>query len=195
MKPAFVMIKYYPKLSPFTNTWDDLVNDSEEPLYFGILNYNNTVASTFRARVKPQDAKAALVMLTYLFLEHHTVEDSLLFDSLMLLIKQSSEGSDVHFNSIGKSNRVFAWFVVNFLAMSIMFHFFIDYRLLVAPMPFKKVPLSEEHCGMLVHNKHILIKLQEMPEGGVLTLTNFGPPPPSFIVNFMQKLFPPLSCT
>jgi hypothetical protein len=107
---------------------------------------------------KPQDVKAALVMLTYLFLEHHTVEDLLLFDSSMLLIKQLSEGSDVHFNLIGKPNCMFACFVIDFMAMSILFDSFIDHRLLVAPMPFNKVPLSEEHCGMLVHNKHILIK-------------------------------------
>ena len=97
-------------------------------------------------------------MLTYLFLEHHTVEDLLLFDSLMLLIKQSSEGSGVHFKSIGKPNRMFAWFVVDFLTKSMLFDSFIDHRSLVAPMPFKKTPLSEEQCGMLVHNKHILIK-------------------------------------
>ena len=95
-----VLINYFPKLGPFTNTWDDLVNDSGEPLHFGILNYNNTTASTFRARVKPRDVKSALVMLNYLFLEHYTVEDSFLNDSAMLLIKQSSEGTNVHFNSI-----------------------------------------------------------------------------------------------
>ena len=116
------------------------------------------MASTFRARVKPQDVKAALVMLTYLFLEHHTVEDSMLFDSSMLLIKELSEGSGVHFNSIGKPNCMFAWFVVDFLAMSILFDSFIDHCSLIACMPFKKVPLSEAHCAMLVHNKHILIK-------------------------------------
>ena len=75
----------------------------------------------FPARVKPRDVKAALVLLTYLFLKHHTVEESLIFDSSMLLIKASSDGADVHFNSIGKPNRMFAWFVVDFLAMSIFF--------------------------------------------------------------------------
>ena len=64
----------------------------------------------------------------------------------------------MHFNSIGKPNRVFAWFVINFLAMSILFDSFIDHCLLVAPSPYKKVPLSEEHCAMLVHKKHILFK-------------------------------------
>ena len=83
------------------------MNENGEPLHFGILSYSNTTASTFCARVKPRDVKVALVMLTYLFLEHHTVEDSMLFDSSMLLIKESSEGSGVHFNLIGKPNRMF----------------------------------------------------------------------------------------
>ncbi len=43
-------------------------------------------------RVKPRDVKTALVLLNYLFLEHRTVENSLLVDSSMLLIKESSEG-------------------------------------------------------------------------------------------------------
>ena len=102
------MFKYFPRLGPFTNTWDDLVNDSGEPLLFGRLNYNNTTASTFRDRVKPRDVKSALVMLNYLFLEHHQVEDSFLNDTAMLLIKQSTENANVHFNSIGKPNHMFA---------------------------------------------------------------------------------------
>jgi hypothetical protein len=53
---------------------------------------------------------------------------------------------------------MFAWFVIDFLAMSMLFDSFIDHCSLVAPMPFKKTPLSEEHCGMIVHNKHIIIK-------------------------------------
>jgi hypothetical protein len=134
------------------------VNENEDPLHFGILSYSNTAISTFCVRVKPRAVKAVLVMLTYSFLEHHTVEDSMLFDSSMLLIKASSEGAGVHFNSIGKPNRMFAWFVVDFLAMSILFDSFINHCLLVAPMPFKKVPHSEAHMAMLVHNKQILIK-------------------------------------
>ena len=101
-------------LGPFTDTWDDLVDDNGAPLHFGNLRYHNSHASTFCERVKPRDIKAALVLLTYLKLEHHTVEDSLLFDSSMLLIKASSEGVGVHFNSFGKPNRMFVWFVIDF---------------------------------------------------------------------------------
>jgi hypothetical protein len=154
------MANYKPWLGPFTNTWDDLVNEDGEALHFGVLHYNNVSSSTFRSRVKPRDVKAALTMLSYLYLEHHTIEecDSLLFDSSMLLIKASTKGAGVHFNSIGKPNHMFAWFVIDFLSMSILFDTFIDHRSLLAPMPFKKVPLSAAHAATLVHNKHILIK-------------------------------------
>jgi hypothetical protein len=111
--------------------------------------------------VKPQDVKAALTLLSYLFLEHNNVDanKSLLIDSSMLLIKASSEGAGVHFNSIGNPKRIFAWFVIDFLPVSIIFDSFIDHRLLHAPVPYKMVFLSESrHMGMLVHNKQILIK-------------------------------------
>ena len=85
------------------------MNDKGEPLYFGKLNYTNSTSSkTFWGHVKPRDVKTALVLLNYLFLEHHSVEDSMLFDSAMQLIKASSEGAGVHFNSFGKPNRMFA---------------------------------------------------------------------------------------
>ena len=113
-------------LGPFTDTWDDLVNDNGDPLHFGMMHYTNAV-STFRERVKPRDVKTALVLLNYLFLEHHTVENSSLVDSAMLLIKESSEGAGVHFNSIGKPNSMFAWFVIDYLSMCILFDTFIEY--------------------------------------------------------------------
>ena len=77
---VFLAFKYKPMLGPFTDTWDNLVDDDGAPLHFVSLRYNNAHASRFRERVKPREVKAALVLLTYLFLEHHTLEDSLLFD-------------------------------------------------------------------------------------------------------------------
>ena len=120
-----------PMLGPFTDTWDDLVNDNGDPLRFGMMHYTNAT-STFCECVKPRDVKTALVLLNYLFLEHHTVENLLLVDSSMLLIKASSEGAGVHFNSIGKPNRMFAWFVIDYLSMCILFDTFIEHRSLVA---------------------------------------------------------------
>jgi hypothetical protein len=146
-------------LGPFADTWDDLVNDNGDQLRFAMVHYTNAT-STFRERVKPRDVKTALVLLNHLFLEHHTIDvgDSFLFDSSMLLIKASSEGAGVHFNSIGKPNSMFAWFVIDYLSMCILFDTFMDHRSLVAPKPYTKNPMSEELIAMLVHNKQILIK-------------------------------------
>jgi hypothetical protein len=130
-KDLFLAINYNPKLGPFTDTWDDLVDDFGSKLHFGKISYQNNYVSRFQERVKPRDVKAALVLLSYLKLEHHTIDigDSLLFDSSMLLIKASSEGANVHNNSFGKPNSMFAWFVIDFLSMLILFDTFIDHRL------------------------------------------------------------------
>ena len=71
--PSFLPYKYRPLLGPFTDTWDDLVNDNGDPLCLGMMHYTNAT-STFCECVKPRDVKMALVLLNYLFLEHHTVE-------------------------------------------------------------------------------------------------------------------------
>jgi len=53
---------------------------------------------------------------------------------------------------------MFAWFVINYLSMCILFDTFMEHRSLVAPIPFKNVPMSKEnifHTG-LVSDKHKL---------------------------------------
>ena len=159
-KDVFLAINYNPKLGPFTDTWDDLVDEFGSKLHFGKMRYQNSNVSRFQERVNPRDVKAALVLLSYLKLEHHTIDvgDSLLFDSSMLLIKASSEGANVHNNSFGKPNSMFAWFVIDFLSMLILFDTFIDHRSLVAPMPFTDVALTDNPSKMFLHNKNILIK-------------------------------------
>jgi hypothetical protein len=159
-KELFLAINYNPKLGPFTDTWDDLVDEFGSKLHFGKICYQNNYVSRFQERVKPRDVKAALVLLSYLKLEHHTIDvgDSLLFDSSMLLIKASSEGANVHNNSFRKPNSMFAWFVIDFLSMLILFDTFIDHRSLVAPMPFTGVALTAIQSEMFLHNKNILIK-------------------------------------
>jgi hypothetical protein len=103
--------------------------------------------------------KAALSMLSYLFLENHHVskEDSLLFDLAMLLVKQSCSGMKIHFNSIGKPNHMFAWFVIDFLSMLLLVDTFINHRLLMAPAPYAHKDLMDEEQRMLKHNQKILI--------------------------------------
>jgi hypothetical protein len=157
-QPAFVLVNYYPKLGDFTDKWD-MVNDEGEGLHIGVLHFNNTKTSTFCSRVHPRDVKAALSMLSYLFLKncHISKEDSLLFDSAMLLVKQSSSRLNVHFNSIGKPNHMFVWFVIDFLSMLLLFDTFVDHRSLMAPALYGHKDLTDQEQGMLKHNQKILI--------------------------------------
>jgi hypothetical protein len=153
-----VLVNYYPKLGDYTDEWG-MVNDEGEGLRIGVLHFNNTKTSTFCSRVHPRDVKAALSMLSYLFLKncHVSKEDSLLFDSAMLLVKQSSSGLNIHFNSIGKPNHMFAWFVIDFLSMLLLFDIFVNHRSLMAPAPYGHKDLTDQEQEVLKHNQKILI--------------------------------------
>ena len=145
--------------------------------------------------MKPRDVKAALVLLSYLKLENHTlaVENSLLLDSSMLLIKASSEGANVHNNLFAKPNSMFARFVIDFLSILILFDTFIDHRSLVAPMPFTNVALTAEESKMFLHNKKILIKF--CLEDGYSRVSNYfvnektGDVKTGSVTNQMNKLW------
>ena len=157
--PNLTLPNYNPPFGPFTETWDDLVNEKRKPLHFGALKYK-TSTDNFSRIVKPSAVKTALTLLSYLKLEKFDVEDdeSLMIDSSMRNIKDSSEGVCVHFNSIGKPNKKFAWFVIDFLAMSILFDTYSHHRSLKAPVLYNNATFSTTNENMLVHNKHILIK-------------------------------------
>ncbi len=121
------------------NVLSDLVNRDGEPLYVGQLHIKKC-KKKFTDFVKPRDLKASLCLLSYLFLENHSVleEKSFLFDSAMLSIMASSEGEALHMNSIGKPNKMFARFVIDFLAMSLLFDCSHVHNSLVAPVPYSK---------------------------------------------------------
>ncbi len=149
-----MLVNYYPKLGDFTDEWD-MVNDEVEGLDIGVLHVNNTKTSTFCSRVHPRDVKAALSMLSYLFLKncHVSEEDSLLFDSAMLPVTQSSSGLNIPFNFIGKPNHMFAWFVNDFLLMLLLFDTFVDHRFLMAPAPYGHKDLTDQEQKMLKHRR------------------------------------------
>jgi hypothetical protein len=75
----------------------------------------------------------------------------------MLSIKASSEGEALHMNSIGKPNKMFDRFVIDFLAMSLLFDCFHVHNSLVAPVTYAKKQLTSNEQQMLQHNQEILI--------------------------------------
>ncbi len=78
-----------------------------------------------------------LSLVVHLLPEHLNVpeEKSSIVDSLMIDIKKSSKDTTIHANSIGKVNASFAKFVVDFIAMSLLFDAFIYHNAQAAPAP------------------------------------------------------------
>ncbi len=110
-----------------------------------------------------------LLFASYLISSLRTIlslkKKSFLFDSAMLSIKASLEGEALHTNSIGKPNKMFARFAIDFLAMSLVFNCFHVHNSLAAPVPYSKKQLSSNEQQMLQHNQVILIEfcLQHNP--------------------------------
>ncbi len=82
---------------------------------------------SFTDNVPARDIKSVLSLVVRLLLEHSSVtnDKSCNNDSLMLQIKKSSKDELIHSNSFGRVNASFAKFVVDFLAMSLLFDSFL----------------------------------------------------------------------
>jgi hypothetical protein len=52
---------------------------------------------------------------------------------------------------------MFAWFVIDFLSMLLLFDTFVDYMSLMAPAPYSHKDLTDQEQVMLKHNQKILI--------------------------------------
>jgi hypothetical protein len=84
-------------------------------------------------------------------LEHFTVpdKDSTVNNTLLQMIKASTEPSkkspnSIHINSIGRVNKTFCRFVIDYIAMSLYFDYWSDHAAMSAPNPFNKVSNSSE---------------------------------------------------
>jgi hypothetical protein len=99
-------------------------------------------------------------LVVRLFLEHSNVpeEKSSAEDFLMKDIKKSSKEDTIHSNSIGKVNASFAKFVVDFLAMLLLFDLFIDHNGQAAPAPWAGRKLSIKEQSLLQQNQIVLLK-------------------------------------
>ncbi len=73
-------------------------------------------------------------------------------------IKKSSKEETIHSNSIGKVNTSFAKFVVDLLAMILLFDLFIDHNAQAAPSPWAGRKLSIKEQYLLQQNQIVLLK-------------------------------------
>ncbi len=76
----------------------------------------------------------------------------------MIDIKKSLKDKTIHPNSIGKVNASFAKFVVDFIAMSLLFDAFIYHNAQDAPAPWAGKHLSIEEQNFLQQNQIVLVQ-------------------------------------
>jgi hypothetical protein len=135
------------------DTYNDFQDDQGNKLCIGELKYvskKGKQALSFVHNVPARDVKSALSLVVRLLLEHSNVpeEKSCIVDLLMKDIKKSSKDETIHANSIGKVNASFAKFVVDFIAMLLLFDVFIYHNAQAAPAPWagRHLSIKEQIC-------------------------------------------------
>jgi hypothetical protein len=93
----------------------------ETSLHIGDMKYKK-YSTPYVGCVFPRDIMTALTLLSYLYLENHSVneEDSNLRDSAMVHIQGISENETLHHNSFGRVNKMFVQFVIDYIALSFL---------------------------------------------------------------------------
>jgi hypothetical protein len=139
------------------DTYNDFQDEQGNQLHIGELKYVTKYGKEALSFVKndpARDVKSALSLVVRLLLEHSNVpeEKSCVEDLLMKDIKKSSKEERIHSNSIGKVNASFAKFVVDFIAMLLLFDAFIVHNAQAAPAPWAGRILSIEEQYLIQQN-------------------------------------------
>jgi hypothetical protein len=117
-------------------------------------------ALSFVDNVLARDVKSALSLVVRLLLGHSDTPEEMvsIVDLLMIDIKKSLNDETIHDNSIGKVNASFAKFVVDFLAMSLLFDALIYHNAQAAPAPWAGRHLSIKEQHLFQQNQIVLVK-------------------------------------
>ena len=115
---------------------------------------------SFADNVPARDINLALSLVVRLLLEHSSVTDdkSCIHDLLMVEIKKLSKEELTHSNLFGRVNASFAKFVVDFLAMSLLFDSFLYHNAQAAPAPWAGRHLTMDEQRLFQQNQTVLIK-------------------------------------
>ena len=145
------------------DTYNDFKDDQGNQLQIGELNYASKKGKhilSFADNVPARDIKSALSLVVRLLLEHSSVTDnkSCINDSLMVQIKKSSKEELTHSNLFGRVNASFAKFVIDFLAMSLLFDSFLYHNAQAAPAPWAGRHLTMDEQRLFQQNQTVLIK-------------------------------------
>jgi hypothetical protein len=132
------------------DTSNNFQDDQGNQLCIGELKYVTKYGKEALSLVNnapARDVKFVLSLVVRLLLEHSNVpeEKSCVVDLLMKDIKKSSKEERIHSNSIGKVNASFVKFVVDFIAILLLFDTCIDHnaQAALAPWAGRKLSIKE----------------------------------------------------
>jgi hypothetical protein len=122
------------------DTWNDYVDEDGNKLNIGELKYQTKYGKFFPLyvhHVPARNVKCALALVVRSFLEHSKVTESssMVQDSAMLLIKETTNADVFHSNSFSKVNAHFARFVIDFLSILLLFDGYTDHNANASPAP------------------------------------------------------------
>jgi hypothetical protein len=122
------------------DTWNDFVNKDGNKLNIGQLKYetkHGKFCPSYVHLVPARNVKSAPALVVRFFLEHSKVTErsSMVQDSAMLLLKETSDADVFHSNSFGKVNANIARFVIDFLSMLLLFDAYSDHNANASPAP------------------------------------------------------------
>jgi hypothetical protein len=145
------------------DTYNNFKDNQGNQLQIGELNYASKKGKSvlsFADNVPARDIKLVLSLVVRLLLEHSSVtnDKSCIHDSFMVEIKKSSKEELTHSNLFGRFNASFAKFVVDFLAMSLLFDSFLYHNAQAAPAPWAGRHLSMDEHHLFQQNQIVLIK-------------------------------------
>jgi hypothetical protein len=143
--------------------WNDFVDEDGNKLNIGELKYQTKHGKLFPLyvhHVPPRNVKCALALVVHLFLEHSKITESssMVEDSAILLIKETTNADVFHSNSFGKVNINFARFVIDFLSMLLLFDTYTDHNVNASPAPWVGRNFSMSEREMIQENQLVLIK-------------------------------------
>ncbi len=145
------------------DTYNNFKDNQGNQLQIGELNYASKKVKrvlSFADNVPARDIKLALSLVILLLLEHSSVtnDKSCIHDLLIVEIKKSSKEELTHSNSFGRVDASFAKFVLDFLAMSLLFDSFCYYNAQAAPAPWAGRHLSMDEQHLFQQNQIVIIK-------------------------------------
>ncbi len=152
--------QYNPFIGPILVRWEDYCKGNLK-LAIGEYSYTRK-EGCFTNEVVCHDVMGALVLLMNLQLENYTNKKNVSSDSLMFCIKKTTINRAIHVNLLGRVNKMFCQFALDFISMLLVFNAWLSHVSQTVPAPHvsgipdRVYELMKTNRTILVH--YILLK-------------------------------------